>query len=293
MNVGDLWIDFAFTKPPAANVRDAGYKGVIGYISHDSTKDLQGGQAQAYLNAGLDVAYVWETTATRAAAGYAAGRQDVIEANNAASARGYPAWGVIFYAVDFDASPAGVLSYFDGVHDQGGRPAGIYAGIRPIDSIAGTNTITYGWQTAAWSGGQVSGRAHLYQRSSRTRNIAGIDPSSTDEDVVLRPFPTWRNRSGTGGGGGGVVIPPPPQIDWSPVYAAERAFPMVQQGSTGLNVKKVQGLLQAFGYHLAIDGGFGPVTDQNVRLFQQAHHLTVDGIVGPVTMAHLINDPEM
>ena len=59
----------------------------------------------------------------------------------------------------------------------------------------------------------------------------------------------------------------------------------LQQGSTGVNVKRIQEALMG----LEVDGKFGPRTDAAVRAFQQAHDLKGDGIVGPVTWRHLFD----
>lgn len=42
------------------------------------------------------------------------------------------------------------------------------------------------------------------------------------------------------------------------------------------------------GFHLAVDGKFGPDTDAAVRSYQEAHSLKVDGIIGPVTGTKLL-----
>lgn len=60
-------------------------------------------------------------------------------------------------------------------------------------------------------------------------------------------------------------------------------IPTVQPGSTGQATKNWQGLLNAHGYSLAIDGNFGPGTETETKLFQAAHKLTEDGVVGPAT----------
>jgi len=63
----------------------------------------------------------------------------------------------------------------------------------------------------------------------------------------------------------------------------------VAQGSTGQPVRAVQVLLNdKFGYSLAVDGTFGPATNDAVRDFQDDHDLAVDGIVGPQTWRMLI-----
>ena len=67
--------------------------------------------------------------------------------------------------------------------------------------------------------------------------------------------------------------------------ADEDGQPLVRRGSNGPAVRKVQGILG-----LAVDGAFGPATQQAVILFQQAAGLEADGVVGPRTWAALMAD---
>jgi peptidoglycan hydrolase-like protein with peptidoglycan-binding domain len=65
----------------------------------------------------------------------------------------------------------------------------------------------------------------------------------------------------------------------------------VQQGSTGDAVRAAQSQIhrRGDGAHVAIDGIFGPETNEAVRAFQTLLGLSVDGIVGPQTWDHLVN----
>jgi peptidoglycan hydrolase-like protein with peptidoglycan-binding domain len=66
----------------------------------------------------------------------------------------------------------------------------------------------------------------------------------------------------------------------------------VQQGSNGDAVRAVQSQIHGRGdgaAQIAIDGNFGPVTNDAVRAFQTLLGLQVDGIVGPQTWNHLVN----
>lgn len=65
------------------------------------------------------------------------------------------------------------------------------------------------------------------------------------------------------------------------------AWPTVQDGNTGENVKTVQYLLNQAGAALTVDGDFGPATLAAVESFQSGHSLSVDGIVGPNTWGKL------
>jgi hypothetical protein len=63
---------------------------------------------------------------------------------------------------------------------------------------------------------------------------------------------------------------------------------VLKRGSTGEAVKQLQTQLTARGFSPGnADGKFGPVTDAQVRAFQQKHANPVDGLVGPKTWGAL------
>jgi putative peptidoglycan binding protein len=63
----------------------------------------------------------------------------------------------------------------------------------------------------------------------------------------------------------------------------------LKPGDTGAQVRALQRALKALGYSPgAIDGNYGPSTQQAVVRFQQASGLTADGIVGPKTLDALV-----
>jgi peptidoglycan hydrolase-like protein with peptidoglycan-binding domain len=66
----------------------------------------------------------------------------------------------------------------------------------------------------------------------------------------------------------------------------------VQQGSNGDAVRAVESQIHSRGdgaNQIAVDGIFGPVTNDAVRAFQTLLGLSVDGIVGQQTWNHLVN----
>lgn len=63
--------------------------------------------------------------------------------------------------------------------------------------------------------------------------------------------------------------------------------PMLQQGSVGTAVRRLQGLLSAAGVAIAIDGNFGPTTRAAVIQFQRQQGLVADGVVGDRTWDQL------
>jgi peptidoglycan hydrolase-like protein with peptidoglycan-binding domain len=42
---------------------------------------------------------------------------------------------------------------------------------------------------------------------------------------------------------------------------------------------------------IAVDGDFGPLTEQAVREFQLGQGIEVDGIVGPITWRRCVSEP--
>ena len=64
---------------------------------------------------------------------------------------------------------------------------------------------------------------------------------------------------------------------------------LVRRGQTGIYVRWVQRELVSNGYHLVIDGIFGPRTEQAVKAFQTENGLAADGIVGKNTIAAFLN----
>ena len=69
--------------------------------------------------------------------------------------------------------------------------------------------------------------------------------------------------------------------------------PVLQQGSTGSDVRRLQRILvmvKLMEYE-GIDGVFGPKTEDSVRSFQEGEGLVVDGIVGPATWGAMPKDP--
>jgi len=64
--------------------------------------------------------------------------------------------------------------------------------------------------------------------------------------------------------------------------------PILRQGSTGEEVKKIQLVLKEENYYFdKIDGLFGPETRYAVIAFQKVNEIHVDGIVGPQTRSSI------
>jgi Putative peptidoglycan binding domain len=64
----------------------------------------------------------------------------------------------------------------------------------------------------------------------------------------------------------------------------------LKPGDTGLQVRELQGALNALGYSVGkVDGQYGPATKTAVAAFQKAAGLTQDGVFGPLTLNALIH----
>jgi hypothetical protein len=81
-----------------------------------------------------------------------------------------------------------------------------------------------------------------------------------------------------------VKVPAKPS---TPKHVTIAPFPGVfKEGAHGAYVSSLQAGLVRRGYHLVVDGHFGPQTVSAVKDFQRKNHLGVaDGIVGPKTYA--------
>ncbi|MFH8836821.1 glycoside hydrolase domain-containing protein [Streptomyces sp. NPDC017868] len=113
---------------------------------------------------------------------------------------------------------------------------------------------------------------------------AGHDPGTPDG--AFGPATTTATQdfqSGTGLTADGVIGP----RTWTALLSRGTA-PTVQSGSTGEAVTRLQrALTAALGRTVAVDGAFGPDTDQAVRDYQSSRALTADGIVGSGTWGAL------
>jgi hypothetical protein len=199
-------IDFAWSKPSAAEAKAVGAHWGAGYFSTDSSKNLTRSLVSSYLAAGLGVVTVWETTTGRATQGRQAGIDDAHAADAQRAAVGLPGTAPIHFAVDEDTSWASVALYFEGVISVLGLSrTGIYGGLRVIEG-AHSIGIKYLWQTVAWSGGVWASYATIRQTGGTVLS-GGSDLDFAEEpDFGQTPSPA-------------VVTPPPPEDDFMALFA--------------------------------------------------------------------------
>lgn len=263
-----LALDYAWQHPDPAAIKADGYSAVLRYLSHDPTKDLTVAEAAALHKAGLSVGIVFETTAQRAAGGETAGRADVAEAEQRATAMGYPLACPIFYAVDYDADPTVACSYFKGIRFGSAHPVGVYGGLRVVQAVYEAGLASAVWQATAWS--SVNGRtvvyphADLFQRIRRTMGpLAGVRDAAWDEDAICNPaLALWAP--------GAAQAKPPARPS--------------QPASRGTGRKPLPTPKPSAHPLLVVDGKFGPKT---VAALQAALHVKADGVFGIITAGAL------
>ena len=116
---------------------------------------------------------------------------------------------------------------------------------------------------------------HLLRARGFSLNVDGIFGPVTDQAVR-------RFQGNQGIDVDGIVG----AVTWT------RLFITVRPGSAGEAVKGVQvrmNLRQAD--PIAVDGDFGPITEQAVREFQLSQAIEVDGVVGPITWRRCVSEP--
>lgn len=122
-----------------------------------------------------------------------------------------------------------------------------------------------------------------------TKNVQGVvaDVVADRTAYYLTPI---------GGGAAPVPAPSPaPVPDPSPVPESPPApgfmFPDLSISLESQKLKAVEALqaalVYAWGYTIAVDGLYGPVTEGAVKAFQRSQGLPVDGIAGPLTLPKL------
>jgi len=196
------YIDFSGARPGAQSIKDSGAAGVLRYLSPPASvapaaqwKVATRPEVSSYLEVGLDVVLNWEWYAGRMLEGAPAGSQDGAWALAAARALGYPKGATVYFS--HDTSTRGddrVAAYLRAASAAMGRYyyADCYSGIGTLAAMFNLGAIRYGWQTLAWSDGNVDRRVHLYQNGKQWYG------SQADENVLLKhPLGSWLDVQST------------------------------------------------------------------------------------------------
>ncbi len=90
----------------------------------------------------------------------------------------------------------------------------------------------------------------------------------------------------------GEWIDPEPYLDKDypvepPVKYITLEVPVLKRGAKGPAVRALQAMLVGYGYSIAVDGSFGPKTENAAMCYQEDNGLTPDGSVGRKTHSHM------
>jgi Domain of unknown function (DUF1906) len=163
-------VDYSFARPDPACLFRAGKRFAVRYTSiGPSGKNLSPAEAGRLIAAGLQVVVVFEEAAGHMLLGRAAGAEAASASWALAHACGMPDDRPHYFALDVDPRGftagqwAAVEAYLDGAAGLLGRErVGVYGAYAAVERLC-PRFAPWGWQTYAWSGGQRSGKAHLYQ----------------------------------------------------------------------------------------------------------------------------------
>lgn len=179
-------LDYSSGYPAPVAIKAAGYAGVVRYIGTPGRgKNLTRAEAQAMRAAGIPIALVYETSAGWALGGTQAGA-DAARASLADAAVCEVQVRCVYMAVDVDVTGAvqmqAVQQMLDGAAGVLGRNrVGVYGEADVIDACV-PGHAAYGWQTRAWSGGRLSGKAAILQQIGYV-DVGGVQ---CDRSTVLK-----------------------------------------------------------------------------------------------------------
>jgi hypothetical protein len=258
-----LGLDYAGGIPGGAAIMASGYQFVVRYLSSGGAglpgKLLTAAEYSDLQRAGVAVVCNWETTATRMLGGRAAGVADAQSAAGVCQSLGHPTDRPIYFSADFDATPgqqALIDEYLRGAAEVIGLArVGVYGGFWVVKRCLDNGTARWGWQTGAWSGGNVDPRIHLYQR------IGYVTVNGVQCDVnEARQLDFGQCLSDT------PAPPPPPGPGPESILLMEygQTSPAIQHAQSWFNAN-----FQSYSRINPVSGYYGDQTTAVVKEFQR------------------------
>lgn len=169
-------VDYSWSRPGGAALAAAGKSFAGRYLWPGGGKGLTAAEVADLHAHGISVFTIFESSADHALTGFVAGVQDARTAQGQLAACGLPAGQTVYFGVDFDAQGgqlAAIDDYLNGAGSVLGQPSvGVYGSYRVTTYCRASGTASRGFQTYAWSHGQVDGGADYYQYSNG-QNING------------------------------------------------------------------------------------------------------------------------
>ena len=177
-----------------SKAKAAGINFIGRYYSHSPSKNLSPSEARLICGAGMWVVTVWETRNDSAFFSFKQGIDDATSASNQAQTIGQPIDSAIYFAVDYDASPAeiagGITDYFKGV-SQGLAAAmpgkatysvGVYGSGLTCDTLFKAGLVQHTW--LAMSSGYLGSKTYTSWniKQSLDKDLFGIG-KTVDPDV--------------------------------------------------------------------------------------------------------------
>ena len=258
-----LGLDYAGGRPGGAAIMANGYQFVVRYLSDGGLslpgKLLTAAEYADLQRAGVAVCCNWESTATRMLDGFAAGVSDAQKASAVCMSLGHPPTRPIYFSVDFDATPAqqvNIDAYLDGAASVVSLArTGVYGGFWVVKRCLDNGKAKWGWQTGAWSGGNIDPRIHLYQR------IGYVSVNGVECDVnEARQLDFGQTLSGN-------ITPP---VNPSP--SGPESIGFMEYGQTSDEIKRLQiwgnATFQAYSHISPTTGYYGDQTTAFIKEFQ-------------------------
>ncbi len=162
-------LDYSWSRPDHATMKSSGVRVVARYLWNGG-KGLTLTEWRSLEAHGIAVVANYEGYAGAAFSGAGQGRVDGLRAVQLARDIGWPKGRAIYASCDRQITNVtelqAVVNYYrayGAVLAQAGYVAGAYGQFLLISTLAVTGVAEWGWQTLAWSGGQLSVHACLYQ----------------------------------------------------------------------------------------------------------------------------------
>jgi len=220
-------VDFAAKLISPQAIKDAGHEGVMVYVSPSrpgsnfAAKPIQRAFTNECRSIGLNIVSIWQFGKPGNAqapsdwtTGFEGGQRMATEAQARHLQAGGPDHAPIFFAVDEDLSIDNwnrtAVEFFRGVNSVlGVQRTGVYGSSKVCswaveDGVIGrsrTHGRFWAWQTRAWSGGELSPEAVLFQRVIDTPSNPGplIDGASVDvNDIWADDYGQWSDKAPEG-----------------------------------------------------------------------------------------------
>ncbi len=175
------------TAATASAVKAAGYAFAGRYLVPASGtlkwKALTASEAKLITDAGLRLLTVWETSADRVLGGAGAGASDGAQAYTCAKAINMPSDGIIYFAVDYEATDAQmdtIAAYLQAARAQTEEyEIGVYGSYRIVEAMAARGVCKGFWQCLAWSYGAKSDALTVYQ-GEFNKTVGGVSVDIND-----------------------------------------------------------------------------------------------------------------